>query len=109
MLEWLEPISAELSQLASSFAQTPQASTMTAQQLVALRRINWLVPRLQDRLDALIKEDCEIDPPSLADQIISQCKEALSNLPWVSWGDIFTLLDRSPDIADSKNFHQHPP
>ncbi len=83
-MEWLEPLRCKLFETIESFIRavrncdgTFPTSYPTAMQLIALRRLNWLAPLFQDRLDIL-----RAKPSAVGNGIFEQCSDSISRLNW---------------------------
>lgn len=103
-IDWLGPLHAKLADLIGDFVQGAKGCRAIdtleprplSQQLVALRRISWIGTLLQQKLDSLAASF-----PTVGHGIFFQSSEALRNLRWASWQDLFSLLEQFPDIEDS--------
>jgi hypothetical protein len=108
MIEWLETIRCELAQLIDAFIRrtiqsegSMPTSCPTAQQFVALRRLNWLSSLFQRRLE-ILKQAPQSDKPIVGEGIFDQCSDSLSHLNYPCWGAVFDILARFPHLKDSK-------
>ena len=109
MIEWLETIRCELAQLMDAFIQSAnelEEGSMptccpTAKQFVALRRFNWLSSVFQRRLD-ILKQAPGLDKPIAGKGIYDQCSYSISHFNYPSWGPVFEILERFPNLRDGK-------
>ena len=134
LLEWLDSIRSSLLQKAEEFVQwapnaadVPEATCtfIKVQQLVALRRLQWLQPLFERQLHELVsgklkppevlppseeldqraqlvqrkRRQCCILPPSV---VLDQCSQMVQRMRWQSCGNFCKILDNSGHLKDMK-------
>lgn len=102
--EFLEGIRAKLAEIVDKFMHELQSSAngMTvpyAQQIIALRRLNWLKPFFLKKISSLEKRtfaSSHAVKPSL-----QQCAANAVKLDWPSWATLMDLLEKNPKLVDA--------
>lgn len=110
LLQLISDIHAHLSTMMDIFLQSltsgiPQnpASMPTAQQMVALRRLDWFAPLIREHLKELADHLQIRRPDHYINRIlVDQCSAWINTVEWKSWGALFEALGGDPTLADSK-------
>lgn len=77
-------------------------SPLTARQINAIRRLDWIVLYLKDHSERLKEPATSGAEYSCADVILAQCNANISEICWGKWPDLFAILDECPTMTDTK-------
>ena len=110
--EFLEGIRSNLAGIADKFIQDQSSSEAIdvpyAQQIIALRRLNWLKPFFLNKIQSFQKK---LEDPkdtlraSAENPMLQQCIENAKKLDWASWPLIMDLLDKNPNLVDKRGLN----
>lgn len=108
--EFLEKIRSNLAGVADTFIQEVQSSSKGifvpyAQQIIALRRLNWLYPFFQKKIQFFknrAKNAVRHAAISFEIPMLEQCKSNANALQWKSWPILMDLLEEYPNLVDAR-------
>ncbi|MGK3733770.1 MAG: hypothetical protein ACI8RD_000016 [Bacillariaceae sp.] len=107
--EFLEGIREKLAKIMDTFISELQSSSEGvhipyAQQMIALRRLNWLKPFFEKKIESIKKkiEKSRRTDISCLTLVLQQCTENAKCLDWTSWPILLDLLDKFPNLVDNK-------
>ena len=103
--EFLEGIRAKLAEIVDAFIGEMQSSTNAvsvpyAQQIIALRRLNWLKPFFLKKIESFKKRTIFTSPAKKP--VLRQCAANVQELDWESWGTLMDLLEKYPNLVDGR-------
>ena len=106
--EFLEGIRAKLAEIVDAFIKEIQSSTNAvsvpyAQQIIALRRLNWLKPFFLKKIESFQKRTIVTSPAEKP--VLRQCAANVQKLDWKSWGTLMDLLEKHPNLVDGKGLN----
>ena len=109
--EFLEGIRSNLGETVETFIRAMQSSSSSegiripfAQQIVALRRLNWMKPYFLNKIENIQKKvDNSRDFTIAACQncFLRQCTANAKRLEWGSWPILMDLLDKHSNLVDA--------
>jgi hypothetical protein len=108
--EFLEKIRGNLARIVDTFIRELQSSSEGirlpyVQQIIALRRLNWLKPFFLKKIESLQKKvnnSKKIADTAAQIPILRQCAANTKSLDWASWPILMDLLDKYPNLVDGK-------
>jgi hypothetical protein len=111
--EFLEKIRGNLAMVVDTFIRELQSSSEGirvpyVQQIIALRRLNWLKPFFLQKIESLQKKvdnSKKIDATAAQIPILRQCAANTKSLDWASWPILMDLLDKYPNLADRRGIN----
>lgn len=110
-LYWLVDFCFELAQslqsllndfLATAISTRRAVCPVTARQITAVRRLDWLVSFLENRNNHL-KETIAPGRHQAAYYMLNQSTDSLSRMRWGRWTELFAVLDSYPMMLDKSN------
>ena len=107
--EFLESIRSELARIMDTFVTELQSSlegvhVPPAQQMIALRRLNWLKPYFLKIIESFEKSSKSYADYHLT-SVLQQCAVNARSLDWASWPIFMDLLDKHPNLLDNKGIN----
>ena len=111
--EFLEKIRVDLARIVETFVRKLQSSSNDmrvpyAQQIIALRRLNWLKPFFLKKIEDLQKKVDKFkkkDVTAIQKPILLQCASNAERLDWRLWSTLMDLLDKHPDLVDERGIN----
>jgi hypothetical protein len=111
--EFLEKIRSDLARIVDTFVQAMQSSSEGiqvpyAQQIIALRRLNWLKPFFLKKIESLKKKEEASNQSALTAvrmSILQHCSTNAKCLEWPSWPLLMDLLEKHPSLVDGKHIN----
>jgi len=108
--EFLEGIREKLAKVMDTFIRELQSSSKgvhvpNVQQMIALRRLNWLKPFFVEKIESFkkkIEKSRNTDISSCSTLVIQQCTDNAKRLDWASWPILLDLLHKNPNLVDDK-------
>ncbi len=111
--EFLEKIRSNLAEIVDTFVRELQTSSEGinipfAQQMIALRRLNWLKPFFQKKIESFEKRVSS--SAKTADSVfeiamLRHCAANANDLEWPSWPILMDLLEKHPNLVDGKGIN----
>lgn len=106
--EFLESIRANLARIVDTFIRELQVSSERvrvpyAQQIIALRRLNWLKPYFLKKIESMKKSISDSTPNAAFTAeipLLRQCAVNAGDLEWSSWPILMDLLEQYPNLVD---------
>ena len=113
--EFLEKIRCSLARIIDEFIQQLQSSSEGvrvpyAQQIIALRRLNWLKPFFLKKIESLRKKvssSADTNSPVTAfyTSMLQQCAVNAKCLDWASWPILMDMLEKHPNLTDGRGIN----
>lgn len=108
--EFLEKIRGNLAMVVHTFIRKLQSSSEGirvpyVQQIIALRRLNWLKPFFLKKIESLQKKvdnSKKTDATAAQIPVLRQCAANAKSLDWASWPILMDLLDKYPNLVDGR-------
>ena len=108
--EFLEKIRSNVAEIVDNFVRESQSisegiNIPFAQQMIALRRLNWLKPFFQKKIESFEKRvSTSAKSADIVFEIamLRQCAANANDLEWPSWPILMDLLEKHPNLVDGK-------
>lgn len=111
--EFLENIRSNLAGIVDTFVRELQSSSEGinipfAQQMIALRRLNWLKPFFQKKIESFekrVNSSAKSADSVFEIAMLRQCAANANDLEWPSWPILMDLLEKHPNLVDGKGIN----